>query len=243
VKIVYERLTERLAEVDLELAQQVAEMVGGPKPTEAKRQNHGKKAKGLSQTDFMPKEPTIASRRIAIIIADGYDPVAYNGIKAAIKAAQALPFTIGTKRSKITAAGGSEGVQPDHHLEGQRSVMFDSIFVPGGEQSIATLRKNGRALHYVREAFGHLKAIGATGEAVEFVKDACALPAVKLSEGADVVSSYGVVTASKTESNSFKESVKMAKGAKDFVDAYFFEVSQHRNWDREMDGLNVMVAY
>lgn len=44
--------------------------------------------------------------------------------------------------------------------------MFDSIFVPGGAQSLETLSKNGRVVHWVREAFGHLKAIGATDEAV-----------------------------------------------------------------------------
>jgi len=244
---VYENMSKRLADIDLKLAQTVAEMVGGPIPTEAGRPNHGKKAKGLSQLEFMPKTPTIATRRIALIIADGYDPVAYNGVKAALTAAQALPFTIGTRRSPIFAAGEDpktgKGVTPDHHLEGMRSTMFDSVFVPGGAKSIETLRKNGRALHWVREAFGHLKAVGATGEAVSFVKDACALPGITFSEAGDVVDSYGVVTASQTKPESFKEAIKMAKGAKDFIDAYTFAISQHRNFDRELDGYASMVAY
>lgn len=246
--IVYTRMCERLTHIDLELAKSVAELVGAPIPEAAGRPNHGKKAKGLSQMDFPPKHgPTIETRMVAIIIADGYDPVAYNGIKAALTASKALPFTIAPRRTPIYAAGEdkstSKGVTPDHHLEGLRSTMFDSIFVPGGADSIATLRKNGRALHWVREAFGHLKAIGATGEAVEFVKDACQLPGVMFSEAADVVDSYGVVTAAKVQPESFKEAVKLAKGAKDFVDAYFFAISQHRNFDRELDGLSTMVAY
>ncbi|EON69022.1 catalase-1 [Coniosporium apollinis CBS 100218] len=245
--VVYERMCERLLDIDIGLAREVAEKVGAENiPDMPKRQNHGKKAKGLSQMDYMPKEPTIATRRVAIIVGDGYDPVAYNGVKAALTAAQALPFTIGTKRSTIYAAGEDKstgkGVKPDHHLEGMRSTMFDSVFIPGGAH-VETLRKNGRALHWVREAFGHLKAIGATGEAVSFVKDACALPGVLFSSSGDVVESYGVVTASKVEPNSFKEAIKMAKGAKDFIDAYTFAISQHRNWDREMEGLSTMVAY
>ncbi|KAF2100902.1 catalase [Rhizodiscina lignyota] len=246
-QLVYERICERLTDIDLSLAQQVAELVGAPVPQKAGKQNHGKKAKGLSQLEYMPKEPTIATRRVAIIIADGYDPVAYNGMKAALASAQALPFTIAPRRTPIFAAGESKdsgkGVKPDHHLEGMRSTMFDSIFVPGGADSIATLRKNGRALHWVREAFGHLKAIGATGEAVSFIKDACELPGVKFSESGDVVDSYGVVTASSVKPESFKEAVQMAKGAKEFVDAYTFAISQHKNWDRELDGLSSMVAY
>jgi len=244
--VVYKRLSERLAEIDLDLAQQVAELVGADVPKEAKRPNHGKKAKGLSQLDFVPAEPTIATRRVAIIIAEGYDAVAYNGVKSALTASGALPFTIGPKRNTIFAAGESKsgkGVVPDHHLEGMRSTMFDSIFVPGGADAIATLRKNGRALHWVREAFGHLKAIGATGEGVAFVRDACQLPGVSFSSSGEVVESYGVVTASKVQPESFKEAVKMVKGAKDFVDSYFFAISQHKNFDREMDGLSAMVAY
>lgn len=247
--IVYERLCERLTDIDLDLAKEVAEMVGAPIPEKAGRPNHGKKAKNLSQMDFLPKKPTIESRRIAIIIADGFDPVAYNGMKAAITAAGALPFTIGPRRNPIKPAsdsaanGAAQDVKPDHHLEGMRSTMFDAIFVPGGAESIRTLKKTGRAIHWVREAFGHLKAIGATGEAVEFVKDACALPGIKFSESGEVESSYGVVTAKQVQPQSFKEAVNMTKGAKDFVDAFTYEISQHKNWDREMEGLDEMVAY
>lgn len=244
---VYERMSQRLADIDLGLAQQVAETVGAAPPQEQGRPNHGKTAKGLSQTEFMPSEPTIASRRIAIIIADGYDPVAYNGVVAAIKSASALPFTIAPRRTPIFAAGedpkSGKGVKPDHNLEGMRSTMFDSVFVPGGEKSISTLRNNGRALHWVREAFGHLKAIGATGEAAAFVRDACQLPGITFSSSGDVMDSYGVVTIQDVQPNSFKDAVKMAKGAKDFVDAYTYAISQHKNYERELKGFSAMVAY
>ncbi|KAI9660017.1 MAG: catalase A [Bathelium mastoideum] len=246
--VVYERISERLANIDLGLAQQVAEQAGAKPPQKAGIANHGKKAKGLSQLEFLPKEPTIATRRVAILIADGYDPIAYAAIVAALKSAKALPFTIGPRRTPVFAAGESrdsgKGVQPDHHLEGMRSTLFDALFIPGGEQSINTLRKQGRALHWVREAFGHLKAIGATGEAVSFLRDAVLLPqGVKLSYGEDLTNSYGVVTAVKTQPEHLREVVKMAKGAANFVDAFFFEISQHRNWERELDGLAEQVAY
>ena len=246
--IVYERIVERLTDIDLELAQAVAEKAGAPTPTKAGKTNHGKKSAALSQTYFQPKEPTIASRRVAILIADGYDPIAYNGVLGALKAANAFPFTIGPKRQAVFAAGESKqtgkGVQPDHHFEGMRSTMFDSVFVPGGSH-ISTLQQNGRVIHWVREAFGHLKAVGATGEGVELVKMACEVKGMEFSAlgSGDVVESYGVVTAGMTKPESFREGVRMVKGAKDFVDAYLFSISQHRNFDREMDGLSSMVAY
>lgn len=246
--LVYTRMSERLSHIDLGLAQQVAELVGSEEiPQKPGRENHGKTAKGLSQSDFAPKTPTIATRRVALIIADGYDPVAYNGMVGALKGAGALPFTIAPRRTPILAAGeekgAGKGVKPDHNLEGMRSTMFDSVFIPGGADSVGTLRKNGRALHWVREAFGHLKAIGATGEGVDFVRDACQLPGVDFSTSGDVTSSYGVVTAAKVHPDSFKETLQMMKGAKDFVDAYTYEISCHKNWQRELDGLSSMVAY
>jgi catalase len=245
---VYDRMCQRIAEIDLGLAQKVAEQVGAPVPQKAGHSNHGKKTKGISQLEYMPREPTIVTRRVAILIADGFDPVAYNGVMAALIAAKALPFTIAPRRSPIFAAeedkSSGNGVKPDHHLEGMRSTLFDSVFVPGGAKSVETLRKNGRALHWVREAFGHLKAIGATGEAVAFVKDACGgLPGMSFSNDAKVVNAYGVVTVATIKVESFKEALEMVKGAKNFLDAYTYEISQHKNFDRELAGLSQMVAY
>lgn len=244
--VVFDRMAKRLAAINFDLSQKVAEMVGAEAPQES-HHNHGDKSKGISQLEYMPANPTIATRRVAIIIADGYDSVAYNAIHAALASAMALPFTIGTRRSPIFAAGerksSAKGVKPDHHLEGMRSTMFDSIFIPGGAESIASLSKNGRALHWIREAFGHLKAIGATGEAVDLVKQACGMDKLVFSSGGDVVDSYGVVTLSNVDTSGLGNIVKLVKNGKNFAEAYGFAISQHRNWDRELDGLNTMVAY
>lgn len=245
--IVYENLAQRLADIDIDLAKQVAELVGAKVPAKGANPNHGKKAKGLSQLEFPPETPTIASRRVAIIIADGYDPVAFTAVKTAVAAQSALPFIIGTKRSEVFPAGQKKepgkGIRPDHHLEGFRSTMVDAVFVPGGRESIDTLKKNGRALHWVREAFGHLKAIGGTGEAVELLQMAFQLPGVQLSSSAEATESYGVVTLSQVSPDSFSETISLAKEAKNFVDKFFSAIAQHRNWDRELDGLSTMVAY
>jgi catalase len=248
---VYERLAgHRLAEIDLELAQKVAEMVGAPVPTKVLKQNHGRRAPHLSQTEFLPKTPTIASRRIAIIIGDGYDPVAFTGMKTAIYAASALPFIIGTKRSAIYADGedktSSKGIIPDHHYDGQRSTMFDATFIPGGPH-VASLRQNGQIKYWISETFGHLKALGATGEAVDLVKETLGGTLdvqVASSQSPEPVEWYGVVTAGgEQKPESFKESVQILKGATDFVGKFFYQVSQHRNYQRELDGLASTIAF
>lgn len=120
---------------------------------------------------------------------------------------------------------------------------IEQIFLPGGTDSVASLRKNGRALHWVREAFGHLKAIGAVGEAVDLARDACEVSGVQFSSSTNVEESYGVVTARETKPQSFEQAIKLAKGAQDFMDVYAYAIAQHRNYARELDGLASMVAF
>ena len=79
--------------------------------------------------------------------------------------------------------------------------------------------------------------------AVSFVRDACQLPSIAFSNSGEVVSSYGVVTAEQVHPESFKEVIQMAKGEKDFIHVYTFEMSQHKNFEREMKGYSSMVAY
>jgi len=124
--------------------------------------------------------------------------------------------------------------------------MFDSLYICGGSH-VSTLLKQGRVIHWVREAFGHCKAIGATGEGVKLVQAAVGIDGMIFSaeKGGDVVDSYGVVTAGGVSDGAggIKEGLKMLKGAKNFLDAYAYNISQHRNFKRELDGLTSMVAY
>lgn len=250
---VYERMAgRRLAELDLGLAQKVAEIVGAPVPSKALRINHGRRAPRLSQTEFMPQTPTIESRRIAILIADGFNSVAFNGIKMAIKAAGALPFVIGTKRSPIFPDGvdrsspAASGITPDHQYDGMRSTMFDATFVPGGPH-VQTLVKIGQIRYWIAETFGHLKALGATGEAVDLLKQALG-PVIEgkvaAPSSSEPVEWYGVVTVGRHEKpETFGESFKILKGAKYFVGQFFYQISQHRNYQRELDGISASVAW
>lgn len=242
--VVYTRMVKRLADIDLGLAQTVANMVGGEAPTEATRPNHGRKAPNLSMADFPPAKPSIASRRVAILVADGYDAVAFNAVYAALTAALAVPLVIGTRRNKIMAADGTTYITPHHHLEGFRSVMVDALFIPGGEKSIKTLSQSGRAIHWVREAFGHLKTIGATGEAVAFVEKAVGLDGqIKVSSGDDLLESFGVVTLRATKPDSFGEFKEIVKGAAGFVPKFFEMIAAHRCFAREEAGLHSQVAF
>ena len=162
--LVYKNAIPQVNEVDHELAKIIASNVGGDAPPKPKRKSHGKKGVRLSQTDFMPEKPLIKSRRIAILVADGFEVNTVEGLRAVMKLGSASTFVIGPRRGKIIDATGTVSVLADHHFEGQRSTLFDALFVAPGAESAEVLKKDGRVIHWVREAFGHCKTIGAVGE-------------------------------------------------------------------------------
>lgn len=163
---VYKNYTQLLNNIDYDLAKAVAINVNGVLPDKPVRPNHGKKDPTLSQIYFVPKVPTIATRRIAVLIADGFNMVEVEAIRSLLAAGKATTWIIGPRRGKIysqgQAIGTGSGIVADHHYEGQRSTMFDAIFIPSGEHA-KSLITNGRAIHWIREAFGHCKPIGAIG--------------------------------------------------------------------------------
>lgn len=213
--------------------------VGVPAPEKPSRPNHGKKDKMLSQTAFIPKTPTIASRRIAILVSDGFDLSQVTAVRTALSSQSALPFIIGSRRGHIKSSSQSPSTDPqetglgaDFSWENARSTLFDAIYVPGGAQSALTMRESGRAVHWVREAFHHCKAIAASGEGVDFIHQICQLPGINLAmkpNDTSVVVDKGVVTVGKFETS---EELKAEFGGTDFVSLFVTEISKHRCWER-----------
>ncbi|OAX44893.1 catalase-domain-containing protein [Rhizopogon vinicolor AM-OR11-026] len=251
--VVYKSYIDILNNIDFDLAKAVAIKVNGEVPTKPGRPNHGKKSKGLSQLDFLPKEPTIVSRRIAILITDGFNAVEMQAVRAALTSAKAVCYVIGPRRNFIRPMSGQDfgrGVFADHHFEGQRSTLFDAIYIPSGEEHAKTLAKSGRVVHWVREAFGHLKPIAAVGEGVDFLRNVVRLPGVDLfvpshnHDSDEVVTSYGVITTGKYSiSSAVTDALQIAPDTRGFASNFAFQISQHRCYKRESDGLSDQVAF
>lgn len=111
---------------------------------------------------------TIATRKIAILAADGVDGDHIVAIKAALKAAGAMAEVIAPTLSPITTSGGAL-LQPDKTFLTTASVLYDAVFVPGGAKSVAALRGEGRPRHFINEAFVHCKTIAAAGDGVDLL--------------------------------------------------------------------------
>ena len=96
------------------------------------------------------------------------------------------------------------------------SVLFDAVYVPGGVESIELLKDIPDALRFIDEAYKHGKAIAASGEGVELVKE----------------TKTGELL---TDANAAEQGVLLADGvdrlAGDFIDA----IANHRFHNRQVD--------
>jgi catalase len=143
-------------------------------------------------------------------------------VKQALKDEGAYCAIVSTKLGKLRASDGQE-FEPDKTFTTSGSIMFDAVYVPGGQASVETLMKKGDAIHFINEAFKHCKPIAASGEGVQLFQKAY-LDGIALSTDAtrsDVVSDQGVVT--------LRDSAAIGEFARTFIAA----IAQHRYWMRE----------
>lgn len=107
---------------------------------------------------------TLEGKTVGILIADGTDADKLATLKDAIKAAGGNVLTIAPKVGNVPLSDGSK-VAADAQLFGQPSVTVDACAVILSDEAAVKLVKEGAAVQWVMDAFGHLKAIGANAAA------------------------------------------------------------------------------
>ncbi len=202
--------------IDHGLAVRIARGVGIEPPSAFAGKKIDKRAPEVS-VKRRGRFDTIATRKVAILLADGFDHHQFMAVKQALMDGGAYPKVVARFKGKLTSADGQE-VEVDMSHVTTASVVFDAVFVSGGQESIAAQMEQGDALHFVQEAFKHGKPVGATGEGVELLREA-RLPGITLSDRA-VISDKGVVTT--------------RDGIDGFTERFVEAIAQHRHFDREM---------
>lgn len=101
---------------------------------------------------------TLMGRTIGILIADGSDGAVIKNIKKAAMEAGANVKIVAPKVGSTKLADGSM-VAVDGQLAGTPSVLFDAIAVILSDKGAKALSTESAAIDFVRDAFGHLKAI------------------------------------------------------------------------------------
>jgi catalase len=101
---------------------------------------------------------TLMGRAIGILIADGSDGAVIKKIKKAATDEGAAVKIVAPKVGGAKLADGSM-LAADGQLAGMPSVLFDAVAVVLSDEGAQTLSKESAAIDFVRDAFGHLKAI------------------------------------------------------------------------------------
>ena len=101
---------------------------------------------------------TLEGRAVAILVADGSDGTIVASLKKSLTAAGASVKIVAPKVGGAILADGKRLVA-DGQLAGTPSVMFDAVAIVLSEAGAATLSSEAAAIDFVRDAFGHLKAI------------------------------------------------------------------------------------
>jgi catalase len=101
---------------------------------------------------------TLMGRAIGILIADGSDGAVIEKIKKAATDAGATVKIVAPKVGGVKLAAGSM-LAADGQLAGTPSVLFDAVAVILSDEGAKALSMESAAIDFVRDAFGHLKAI------------------------------------------------------------------------------------
>ncbi|OYW40449.1 MAG: catalase HPII, partial [Hydrogenophilales bacterium 12-61-10] len=114
---------------------------------------------------------TLDGRALGILIADGSDGAVIARIKKAVLAAGASVKIIGPKVGGAKLADGKLQAV-DKQLAGAPSVIFDAVAVILSDAGARQLAAESAAIDFVRDAFGHLKAIGVDSGGAALLKAA-----------------------------------------------------------------------
>lgn len=114
---------------------------------------------------------TLQGRLIGIFIADGSDVTGINRIKKAVIKAGANVKIVGPKIGGVKLSDGSI-LHVDGQLAGTPSVIFDAIAIILSNEGAKSLSMEAAAIDFVRDAYGHLKAIAVDKGGEVLVKSA-----------------------------------------------------------------------
>jgi len=169
-----ERMVGHLRNIDAALASTVAAGLGLDKlPPAAKA--------AVSPRDDLPPSDALsivkrapgsfAGRKLGILVSDGA-PAAL--LAALVKAVEALPASYELVTPKIGGVVLDDGTlaQGKQKIDGGPSVLYDAVALLVTAEGAARLARDGAARDFVADAFGHLKFIGYTPEAMPLLAKA-----------------------------------------------------------------------
>ncbi|MGG0787487.1 catalase [Peribacillus simplex] len=203
-KDVQQQIVEMFSNVDDELAKTIAIGVGVNPPANKSEVKMDLASPALSQEQM--KVNTAATRKVAILAADGFNGSEVNQVLESFKSAGITAEIISHNRGVITSSEGQQ-VEVNQTFLTADSVLFDAVYVAGGQESVDALKASKEPIYFVDEAYNHFKAIGAG------------------KEGAEILSKAGIVS---NDPASGIVAVTDNNSGTAFIEA----IAKHRHWSR-----------
>jgi len=249
VPAIRERMVFLLAQVDKTLAGMVAQGLGISVPSKLAGPINQSVPADSPTNRFQPKQRTptlerspalsmantmkegIATRKIAILAADGVDDTAIMGMKKSLVAARAQAKVVAPRLGTVKGIKGGQ-VAIDFSFLTAGSVLFDALYLPGGEQSVDILAGDAKAMLFIKEAYLHCKPIAATDEGMDL------LAAAQLGVDKTAKSHAEGVVQDPASLLAGDEGIVTGRGAQigQVARTFIKAMAQHRHWARESKG-------
>jgi catalase len=160
---------------------------------------------------------SIATRKIAFLVADGVDESSCNLVKEALVNSGAAVDLI-APRLGVVISEGNVAIEVQQSLLTAASVLYDAVYVPGGTNSVATLAAEANAVHFLNEAFKHCKPIASDAGARQVLEASYFHKKLPTDDKLDTVLREGVV---------------LSENTKTLSERFIKAIAQHRFWERE----------
>lgn len=201
---VRENMVDLLTNVDFTLASSVALNLGlnAPKKQKSKGQSKRKISAALSMANTIKN--TIASRQIAIVVAEGFNNSSVQAVKKALEKESAEVSVLGLAFGKVKGINGS--IDVDSTIKNKPAVFFDAIYIPDGKSHIKMLKQSKLVNEFINDTYNHYKTIAVNGEAAGLLD----------------------------ENQPIDQAIIMNETANsEFIKAFIKAIAQHRYWGRE----------
>jgi catalase len=176
VPAIRQRMVAGLRNVSDELATPLAKALGlklpDPLPRAIKRVPDAEIASAPSLSLLALRgDGGIATRKIAILIADGVVGTPITQVMQALNEAGAVVRLLSSRLGTIISAEGSE-FEIDATLENTPAVLFDALVLPDGMDAVELLSTDGHTLEFLKDQYRHCKSILVLGAAAQLLKKA-----------------------------------------------------------------------
>jgi len=219
-KQVKQKVVDMFNNVDGELATQIAQGIGATPPANPTKLTGTGSSPAVSMENTVKNNPR--TRKIAILAENGFNFSDLTTVMENLKNIGVGSEIISMNLGMITGDNGQQLEVGKTYIT-TASVLYDGIYVPGGQENIDTLVTQGDTIGFVNEVFKHAKPVGATNEGVDLLI-ATAIQGVEMA-GPNITNQLftdlGVVT------------IRGPQNMNSFTQEFINAIGQHRHWGRK----------